>query len=233
VSAVGPDGQEAGAGAPRPDWMARVVDVVEGEHPEAFAIFAPPQDAVRRSAVLMLFGPRDDGGTDIVLTARSRLLRSHPGQVSFPGGRVDPTDSGPVEAALREAQEEVGVQPATVDVVGEMPDLFLSPSGNTVTPVLAWWPVPGPVSVVDPAEVERVERVPLAELLDPARRFTVAHPSGYRGPGFDAGGLFVWGFTAMLLGAVLDLAGLSQPWDAEVERPIPEHVLSDWMRHHT
>ena len=65
---------------------------------------------------------------------------------------------------------------------------------------------------------------------DPARRFTVAHPSGYRGPGFEAGGLFVWGFTALLLGAVLDLSGLAQPWDPKVERPIPESVLSDWMR---
>ena len=79
-------------------------------------------------------------------------------------------------------------------------------------------------------EVAQVERVPLTELVDPARRFTVVHPSGYSGPGFEASGLFVWGFTAMLLGAVLDLAGLSRAWDPHVERPIPEHILSDWQR---
>lgn len=219
--------------APRPDWMARVMAAIDDGEPEAFAAFAPPVDPERRSAVLMLFAPRADGGTDVVLTARSRDLRAHPGQVSFPGGRVDPTDAGPVAAALRETEEEVGVDPTTVDVVGAMPELFLTPSGNAVTPVLAWWPMPGEVRVVDPGEVERVERVPVGDLTDPVRRFTVAHPSGYRGPGFEAGGLFVWGFTALLLGAVFDLAGLTQEWDASVERPIPEHVLSDWMRNRT
>lgn len=220
-------------GAPRPEWMARVLAAVGDELPPAFATFAPPDDPERRSAVLMLFAPSADGGSDVVLTARSRDLRAHPGQVSFPGGRVDPTDAGPVAAALRETEEEVGVDPTSVDVVGAMPELFLTPSGNAVTPVLGWWPTPGEVRVVDPGEVERVERVSVAELIDPERRFTVAHPSGYRGPGFEAGGLFVWGFTALLLGAVLDLAGLTQEWDASVERPIPEHVLSDWLRNRT
>lgn len=216
--------------APRPEWMATLVAAVEAERPAAFSPFAPPDDPDRRSAVLMLFAPSVGGGTDVVLTARSRDLRTHPGQVSFPGGGVDATDAGVVEAALRETEEEVGVDPATVDVVAVMPELFLSPSGNAVTPVLGWWPTPGDVRVVDPREVERVERVSLAELVDPARRFTVAHPSGYSGPGFEAGGLFVWGFTAMLLGAVLDLAGLAQPWDASIQRPIPERVLADWLR---
>lgn len=216
--------------AGRPVWIEQVLAAIAQDRPAAFETFAPPSDPRRRSAVLMLFGPTDDGGTDVVLTARSRDLRAHPGQVSFPGGRVDPTDAGPVEAALREAHEEVGIEPASVDVVGSMPPLFLTPSGNAVTPVLGWWPSPGPVRVVDSAEVAQVERVPLAELLDPSRRFTVVHPSGYSGPGFEASGLFVWGFTALLLGAVLDLAGLAEPWDPSVERPIPEHVLSDWMR---
>ncbi|WP_035916603.1 NUDIX hydrolase [Knoellia sinensis] len=214
----------------RPEWLDRVVATVEAEEPEAFSTFAPPEGATKLSAVLMLFGPTGDGGEDVVLTARSRHLRAHPGQVSFPGGRVDPTDAGPIDAALREAEEEVGVVPASVEVVGAMPPLYLTPSANAVTPVLGWWPEPGEVRVVDPREVERVERVRVDELLDPGRRFTVTHPSGYRGPGFEAGGLFVWGFTALLLNAVFDLAGLTQPWDDTLERPIPEHVLSEWMR---
>ena len=83
--------------AGRPAWLDRVLAEVEREQPAAFEIFAPPVDPERRSAVLMLFGPTGDGGTDVVLTARSRDLRAHPGQVSFPGGRIDPTDAGPVE----------------------------------------------------------------------------------------------------------------------------------------
>ncbi|PRY59466.1 NUDIX domain-containing protein [Knoellia remsis] len=219
--------------APRPAWLDRVVENAAGHDLSPFSEFVPPNETERASAVLMLFGPRaasEGGGEDVVLTARSRDLRAHPGQVSFPGGRIDPGDAGPVDAALREAQEEVGVDPASVEVVGTLPALYMAPTGNAVTPVLAWWPEPGQVRVVDPAEVERVERVPVTELVDPGRRFTVVHPVGYRGAGFEAGGLFVWGFTALLLGTVLDLGGVAREWDASVERPIPEDVMSAWMR---
>ena len=112
-------------------------------------------------------------------------MRSHAGQVSFPGGSVDPSDDGPAPRALREAREEAGLDPAGVDVVGELPSLYLPPSGFVVTPVLAWWREPSPVSVVDPAEVARVVRVPLRELLDPDHRATSRHPSGYLGPAFN------------------------------------------------
>ena len=98
----------------------------------------------------------------------------------------------------------MGLDPAGVEVLATFPDLFLTPSQNAVTPVLAWWPVPVPVGVVDRGEVEQVLRVRVADLLDPANRFTtVLGP--YRGPGFEVDGLFVWGFTAMLLSSLFDL----------------------------
>ena len=100
---------------------------------------------------------------------------------------------------------------------------------NAVTPVLAWWPDPSPVRVVDRREVERVVRVPVADLLDPAHRFTAVF-GPYRGPAFEVGDLFVWGFTAMLLSTVLDLSGLARPWDERRERELPERVRSPWMR---
>ena len=100
-----------------------------------------------------------------------------------------------------------------MQVFGTLPALFLPPSGFVVTPVLAWWREPSAVSVVDPREVASVHRVPLAELLDPANRFRVQHPSGYVGAAFDAAGLLVWGFTAGLLDRMLRLAGWEQPWD--------------------
>ena len=114
-------------------------------------------------------------------------MRSHPGQVSFPGGSIDPTDDSPAAAALREAEEETGLDPAGVEVFAALPELWLPPSNFAVTPVLAWWRDESPVGVVDPAEVESVHRVPIEELLDPEHRITVTHPSGYRSPGFLIG----------------------------------------------
>ncbi|HYN30052.1 MAG TPA: CoA pyrophosphatase [Dermatophilaceae bacterium] len=227
--------RSAGEGAGRPEWMARVARELGGEHlPEYFRRFAPPSpppEGLRRSAVLMLFGPAGGGGEDVLLTERALSLRAHPGQVSFPGGSVDSEDDGPVAAALREGQEEVGLDPSGVDVVLTLPDLFLAPSSNVVTPVLAWWAAPVPVGPVDAAEVAAVARVPVADLLDPRQRFTATHPAGYRGPAFDAGGMFVWGFTALLLSTLFELAGIATAWDPALEREIPEHILTAWMRH--
>lgn len=213
----------------RPEWMARVAAETGSGLPDYFRMFQPPPGRHRRSAVLMLFGPDPEGGEDVVLTERSQTLRAHPGQVSFPGGSLDPDDDGPVGAAVREAEEEVGVDPASVDIVLELPELYLHPSRNAVTPVLGWWPEPGPLAPVDRAEVAHVARVPVTELVDPANRFTTVHGE-FRGPAFEVSGLFVWGFTAKLLDALLDAAGLAVPWDESAERPMPDRVASAWMR---
>lgn len=169
-------------------------------------------------------GPDAQGGQDVVLTQRSDGLRSHAGQVAFPGGSTDPQDTDAVATALREAAEEVGLRPADVRVVGTLDPLFLSVTGFVVTPVLAWAPTPGRLWAVDPGEVAAVVRVPLAELVDPANRFVVHHPSGHVGPGFEASGLFVWGFTAGLLSNLLDVAGLAVPWDSNRLRALPSRV---------
>ncbi|MDQ1739565.1 MAG: hypothetical protein QOE53_1217, partial [Pseudonocardiales bacterium] len=159
---------------------------------------------------------------DVLLIQRSATMRSHAGQVAFPGGATDPPDASAAATALREAAEEVGLRPDTVDVLAELPALWLPPSGFVVTPVLGYWHSPHPVGVVDEAEVASVHRVRLSELLLPANRFTVWHPSGYRGAGFAVDGLFVWGFTAGLLDRLLRLAGWEQPWDRELVRQLPD-----------
>jgi len=176
-------------------------------------------ESARRSAVLILFG-EGPHGPDVLLIEKSPHLRSHAGQPAFPGGGADPGDDYPVGTALREAHEEAGVDPSGVRVLATLPELFLGPSDNLVVPVVGWWDDPREVTTGDPQEVARVARVPLAELVDPANRFRVRHPAGYVGPAFGVADMVVWGFTAAVLDAVLEAAGLNQPWDASDVRPL-------------
>lgn len=208
--------QQDGGGS-FPGWFADFLVAIDGVAGHELSRFTPPPGSEpRSSAVLILFG---DGaqGPDVLLIERAADMRSHAGQPAFPGGGVDPQDDGPVAAALREAQEETGLVPAGVTVARVLPDLWLPPSGYTVTPVIGYWSVPAPVWAADPREVARAERIPLADLVDPTNRVTVVHPSGYRGPGFQVADMLVWGFTAGLLDRLLDLAGWSQPWPTERE----------------
>jgi 8-oxo-dGTP pyrophosphatase MutT (NUDIX family) len=218
-----PDPKPAG-GLTAPDWLRPMLGAVDSLQASEFSRFTPPSDGSgRHSAVLILFAsPGAAAEADVLLIQRSATMRSHAGQVAFPGGATDPQDVSAAATALREAAEEVGLAPETVDVLAELPALWLPPSGFVVTPVLGYWHSPHPVGVVDEAEVASVHRVRLNELLLPANRFTVSHPSGYRGAGFAVDGLFVWGFTAGLLDRLLRLAGLEQPWDRTQVRSLPD-----------
>jgi 8-oxo-dGTP pyrophosphatase MutT (NUDIX family) len=206
-----------------PGWFAPLLHVARTARGEDISRFLPPPGHHRRSAVLLLFG-EGPAGPDVLLTQRAADLRAHPGQVAFPGGRIEPSDAGPGAAALREAQEETGLDPEGVAVVGALPDLYLPVSDYAVTPVLGWWRAPSPVDAVDRAEVARAVRVPVAELVDPANRFLVTHPSGYIAAGFGVRGLFVWGFTAGILDRVIALAGWELPWNRDRFEPLPPEV---------
>lgn len=211
-----------------PDWLVPIRDGALTIRGEDLTRFLPPEDSdARPGAVLMLFG-EGPNGPDLLLTERAHTMRSHPGQVSFPGGSVDPEDESPTAAALREAEEEVGLDVSGVDVLATLPELWLPPSNFAVTPVLAWWREPAPVSVVDPNEVHAVFREPLSELLDPAHRVTITHPSGYSSPGFLIGegkDVILWGFTAGVINKLFDYVGLTRPWDATVTRELPGYML--------
>jgi 8-oxo-dGTP pyrophosphatase MutT (NUDIX family) len=208
-----------------PDWLRPLAEALPGVRPEQVSRFLPPESGGRASAVLICFGDGPDG-PDVLLIERAATLRSHAGQPAFPGGAVDPEDDGPVAAALREAAEEVGVDPASVRVVGTLPDLWLPPSGFVVTPVVGWWRDPHAVRPVDVAEVAAVVRVPVAELVDPASRLVITHPSGWLGPAFEVRDLLVWGFTAGLLDAVLRLGGWERPWDRTRSRELGAEALA-------
>ncbi len=206
----------------RPAWMDHLIAQVQDVPAQWFSAVVPPAGGGRRqSAVLLLFGPGADGRTEVLLTERSHSMRSHPGQVSFPGGAHEQGDADLAGTALREAAEEVGLDTDGVDVVSVLPALHIPVSGYDVTPVLAWWREPGPVWVRQPAEVAQVLSVPVDDLLEPAHRHRVRHPSGYVGPAFTVQGVLVWGFTAGLLDKVLLLAGISQEWGADDVRDLP------------
>lgn len=204
---------------PVPLWL-RDIEVQAAERMPRFA--AGPGAGGRQSAVLMLFGPRTQGGEDVVLTQRAETLRTHAGQVSFPGGGVDRGDASLRDTALREASEEIGLGADGVHVVGQLPSLPLSVTGFQVTPVVAWWAAPSPVMARE-AEVARVARVPIAELVEPANRFTAIAPGrSFAAPAFEVDGLYIWGFTAILLDETLKLTGQSVPWDEDDERLVPQ-----------
>jgi 8-oxo-dGTP pyrophosphatase MutT (NUDIX family) len=197
-------------GVPVPSWLQPLAAAAGQVRARDLSRFAPPDDADRHSAVLVLFG-EGGSGPDVLLIERAHDMREHAGQPAFPGGRVDDTDADAVAAALREATEETGLDADGVDVFAVLPALYLPPSGFVVTPVLGWWRHPTPVSAVDPAEVASVHRVPISDLVDPRHWVRVTHPSGYVGPGFAVSGLLVWGFTGGLLERLLVLGGFGGP----------------------
>lgn len=212
-----------------PDWLRPVEDAARSITVHDLTRFMPPEDeATRESAVLMLFGEHPEHGPDLLLTERSHTMRSHPGQVSFPGGTIDPGET-PEQTALREALEETGLDPDGVDVFAELPPLWLPPSGYSVIPVLAWWREASPVSVGSPDEVHAVYRVPLSELRDPTHRITVQGPvPGWRSPGFligDDHDVICWGFTAGVIARLFEYLGWIEDLPDAPVQELPDYML--------
>jgi 8-oxo-dGTP pyrophosphatase MutT (NUDIX family) len=162
----------------------------------------------RPSAVLAPLYAGAHGLAHVVLTRRTWGLRTHRGEVSFPGGRIEPGES-PVDGACREAQEEIGLDPVTVEIIGELDHLATVSSGSFIVPYVGV--LPGrPDTHPNPAEVETVLHVPLAELADPAvfREERWTFPGGRVQPitFFELVGDTVWGATAALLRQLIGIA---------------------------
>lgn len=174
----------------------------------------------RAAAVLILLSASADGYRTVLVEKRPDL-RSHAGQLAFPGGGAEATDVDPVATALREAHEEVGVVPHDVDVLGTLATRRIPRSGFDVTAVVGWWRRPGPLQVVDTAELSAVYQVEIQTLADPSHR-DMWRLGEVKGPGFWVDDLYIWGFTAYLLDDLFELFGWTLAWDATRTSQIPQ-----------
>ncbi|MDP9806538.1 8-oxo-dGTP pyrophosphatase MutT (NUDIX family) [Trueperella bonasi] len=198
----------------------RLESALEGEN--IGSRLPAPDMGMRKAAVLILLTNEPD--PKIILTLRATHLRKHAGQISFPGGSRDGTET-PEQTALREAREECGIDPEGVRLLGRLPASSLPVTSYAVTPVIGVWDSPEHLELLaDPAEVAGIYRVPVSALANPENRGTwvwgeLGHTekqpanAGSSGPAFVYGDLVIWGFTAMLIDSLLELAGWQQPWD--------------------
>lgn len=167
----------------------------------------------RSSAVLVLFTPAasEADAPDLFLVQRSRELRHHPGEIALPGGRLEEGEDA-VQAALREAHEEIGLRPDLVEVLGRLDPVLVPVTRYVVTPVLGWTDHAARATAVEPGEVVHTIRVSVATLVDPAVRRTV-RVRNRSTAGFLLPDGLVWGMTANLLDHVLAELGWSGAWD--------------------
>jgi 8-oxo-dGTP pyrophosphatase MutT (NUDIX family) len=158
------------------------------------------KDGTPRPAAVLLLVVNHPASRSVVFTQRTAHLADHAGQISFPGGRCDAEDCTPERTALREAEEEIGLRPEQVEVLGRMPD-YHTGTGYRVTPIVGW--AEGPLAYrPDPHEVEEVFEVPLAFLLDPRNHHhetAIQRGRLRRYWAVPYGERYIWGATAGML----------------------------------
>lgn len=180
------------------DWLRRQFTEarpIEAVHEDG----SPPVANLRPAAVLVPVVAREEALT-VLLTRRTDHLHHHPGQISFPGGRVEDTDVSAVMTALRETEEEIGLDPDCVELLGELPE-YRTGTGFRITPVVGLVHPPFDLRL-DSFEVAEAFEVPLAHFLDPARH--QKHRAEYQGRmreyyAMPYGEYFIWGATAGIL----------------------------------
>jgi 8-oxo-dGTP pyrophosphatase MutT (NUDIX family) len=165
-----------------------------------------PEGGLRRAAVLVPVLERD-GEICFLFTKRPQELRRHGGQVCFPGGRIDATDADDLAAALRETEEEIGLPPGRVEVLGRLDETLVLVSGFRLTPWVGRVPYPFPYAP-HAQEVEGILVVPVAELLAPGAHRTqelVAYGIPHEVHFYDVQGEVIWGATARVVTQLLEL----------------------------
>lgn len=183
-----------------PQWLSPLISALRLARPGQLSLNDPPAEEVsdRQAAVLILLGGHGVDDVDVVLTQRATTLRDHPGEIS-PGGGWEPADTSPVDTALREACEEIGIDRADIAPLLVLPRLFIPPSEFDVTGVVGYRRQRRPLTPTDTAETQRVFSVSLRELAQPQRWETYC-TAGWRGPSLRLDGdALLWGYTAEVL----------------------------------
>ena len=206
------------AGTPR--WANPLIDHLDPIE----TAWETPREGERPSAVLVPLSLAED--PDLVLTVRAASLDHHPGQISLPGGGREPGDLSPTDTALREAHEEIDLPPSSVRPVGQLHTRDVIVSRNRVVPVVGLWSGADPIAACDKEEVDTVLRWSVSDLADPANRVTARHPRGSFGPAWQMDGLFLWGFTAAVVDALLKVGGWELPWDVDRILDVPPRFRS-------
>lgn len=190
--------------APGEQFPEDASDVPRGDHELDPGLYEPAR-RLRHAAVLVPLIERRQG-LHVILTRRSQHLADHKGQIAFPGGRIDPGDPGPREAALREAEEEIALRRDRVAVLGEL-DTYVTRTGYQIHPFVGL--VRPPVALTpEPLEVDEIFEVPLAFILEPGSRQT--HTRDWQGTtrrfyAYPYRGYYIWGATAGMLNNLSEL----------------------------
>lgn len=183
--------------------MAKKLELFRGDFQTEPSI--PIRDNLRAAAVLVPLVDRPEG-MSVLLTLRNSSLPHHAGQISFPGGRIEPGDASAAETALRETEEEIGLPRASVEIIGRLDD-YITGTGFLVAPIVGLIRPPYALNL-DPCEVESVFEVPLAFFLDPAnhrRESRVFNGVERRFYAMPYGDKYIWGATAAMLMNLYDL----------------------------
>lgn len=206
---------EAGNGASResvlPDWVVQLDSVAFERALSKRLPLQRPFARPRKAAICILCSGASMQEARVVLTHRSPSLRRFSGHIAFPGGHVEPKDLSPTHTALREAQEEIGLQPDSVQVLRQLRPVSVRTARYPVYPILCWWQQPHELLRHNLPEVDESFEVRLADLAAPGNHIRTSY-GGWQGPAFWAQDYLIWGFTAGVLATIVEFVGWDIPW---------------------
>lgn len=213
-----------------PPWMRELVRAAAagnvGAHVRSVMGIRADEDAARQAAVLVAIWGTGDTETlpddaRVLMLHRAPTMRSHAGQLAFPGGGIDPEDTSIVDAALREAWEETGLDRHAVTPIAQLTPVPVRSTSFPVHPVVAHWHTPARTGEHSPEETDDVFTIPIRDLINPDNRLTVRWGK-WSGPAFWVNGYLLWGFTAVVVDAILRNAGWAPTWDGEPVLDLPD-----------